>query len=222
MRLPAAIAPLRHGLFRMLWSANVVVSLGVWMQNTGAGWLMTSLSPNPFTVSMVQAATIMPVFLLALPAGALADIIDKRRLILGTQTWMLAAAALLAILTYFHATGALGLLALTFAIGVGSAMNSPAWGSVMAEVVPRQRPRAGDRAERRRLQPGARGRPGDRRRARGGRRPGAGVRAERRLLHRGDRRAAHLAPAHPAQRRCRASTSSAPCAWACGSCATPR
>ena len=137
MRLPAAIAPLRHGLFRMLWSANVVVSLGVWMQNTGAGWLMTSLAPNPFTVSMVQAATIMPVFLLALPAGALADIIDKRRLILATQSWMLAAAAALAILTYFHWTGALGLLAFTFAIGAGSAMNSPAWGSVMAEVVPR-------------------------------------------------------------------------------------
>jgi MFS family permease len=137
MPLPAAIAPLRHPLFRLLWSANVVVSLGVWMQNTGAGWLMTSLAPNPFTVSMVQAATIMPVFLLALPAGALADIIDKRRLILGTQSWMLAAAAVLAVLTYFGATGALGLLALTFAIGVGSAMNSPAWGSVMAEVVPR-------------------------------------------------------------------------------------
>ena len=137
MRLPAAIAPLRHPLFRMLWSANVVVSLGVWMQNTGAGWLMTTLQPDPFTVSMVQAATIMPVFLLALPAGALADIIDKRRLILGTQSWMLAAAATLAVLTYFGATGAVGLLALTFAIGVGSAMNSPAWGSVMAEVVPR-------------------------------------------------------------------------------------
>ena len=116
----------------------MVVSLGVWMQNTGAGWLMTSLAPDPFTVSMVQAATILPVFLLALPAGALADIVDKRRLILGTQSWMLLAAATLAVLTYSGLTGTLGLLALTFAIGVGSAMNNPAWGSVMAEVVPRQ------------------------------------------------------------------------------------
>ncbi len=90
MRLPPALVPLRHKVFRMLWTANVVVSLGVWMQNTGAGWLMTSLSPNPLTVSMVQAATILPVFLLALPAGALADIIDKRLFIIGTQTWMLA------------------------------------------------------------------------------------------------------------------------------------
>ena len=137
MALPPALAPLRHQLFRMLWGANVVGSLGVWMQNTGAGWLMTTLSPDPLTVSLVQAATIVPVFLLALPAGALADIVDKRRLLVGTQIWMLSAAALLTGLTYGGMTGAWGLLALTFAIGIGSAVNSPAWGSVMAEAVPR-------------------------------------------------------------------------------------
>ena len=93
--LPCRHAPLRHPLFRLLWSANVVVSLGVWMQNTGAGWLMTSLSPDPLVVTMVQAATIMPIFLLALPAGAFADIVDRRLFILGTQTWMLLAAATL-------------------------------------------------------------------------------------------------------------------------------
>lgn len=138
MRLPAAIAPLRHRLFRMLWTANLVVSMGVWMQNTGAGWLMATLAPDALTVSLVQAATILPVFMLALPAGALADTIDKRFFIIGTQSWMLAAAALLALLTFAGLTGTWGLLALTFAIGAGSAMNSPAWGSVMAEVVPRQ------------------------------------------------------------------------------------
>jgi MFS family permease len=137
MALPPALAPLRHKLFRMLWTANVVASLGVWMQNTGAGWLMTTLSPDALTVSLVQAATIIPIFLLALPAGALADIIDKRRLLVATQLWMLCAAALLTALTYAGLTGAWGLLALTFAIGIGSAVNSPAWGSVMAEVVPR-------------------------------------------------------------------------------------
>lgn len=138
MRLPAALAPLRHKLFRMLWTANLVVAMGVWMQNTGAGWLMTTLAPDALTVSLVQAATILPVFLLALPAGALADTIDKRLFIVGTQSWMLVAAALLAVLTFAGLTGAWSLLALTFAIGAGSAMNSPAWGSVMAEVVPRQ------------------------------------------------------------------------------------
>ena len=138
MRLPPALVPLRHRLFRILWGANIVVALGVWMQNTGAGWLMTSLSPDPLTVSMVQAATILPVFLLALPAGAIADIVDKRLFIVGTQCWMLAAAAVLAVITYLGQTTAASLLLLTFAIGIGAAMNAPAWGSVMAEVVPRK------------------------------------------------------------------------------------
>ena len=137
MALPSALIPLRHPLFRMLWTANVVVSLGVWMQNTGAGWLMTTLDPDPLSVSMVQAATILPIFLLALPAGAIADIIDRRLFILVTQGWMLLAAGVLAVLTYAGLTGSWSLLALTFAIGIGTAMNAPAWGSVMAEAVPR-------------------------------------------------------------------------------------
>jgi MFS family permease len=137
MALPAALAPLRHRLFRVLWLANVVVSLGVWMQNTGAGWLMATLTPDALMVSMVQAATITPVFLLALPAGAIGDIVDRRLLILVTQTWMLGSAALLTGLTLGGVTGPWGLLALTFAIGLGSAINNPSWGSVMAEAVPR-------------------------------------------------------------------------------------
>src|SRR5579871_64210 len=64
MRLPAALVPLRNSTFRTLWLANVVAWLGTWLQNTGAGWLMTTLAPHPFIVAMVQAATIMPVFLL--------------------------------------------------------------------------------------------------------------------------------------------------------------
>ena len=63
MRLPPALAPLRHPTFRMLWIANVVTSVGTWFQNTGAGWLMTTLSPDPLTVSLVQAATILPMCL---------------------------------------------------------------------------------------------------------------------------------------------------------------
>ncbi len=138
MALPAALLPLRHKLFRMLWITNLVVSLGVWMQNTGAGWLMTTLAPDALTVSLVSAATILPVFLLALPAGALADIVDKRLFIIATQSWMLLAAAVLALLTYAGWTGAPVLLMLTFAIGLGAAMNNPAWGTVMSEAVPRR------------------------------------------------------------------------------------
>ena len=92
MRLPAALVPLRNGTFRHLWIASVIGWLGTWLQNTGAGWLMTSLAPEPIIVAMVQAATIMPVFLLALPGGALADIVDRRVFLLGTQIWTILAA----------------------------------------------------------------------------------------------------------------------------------
>ncbi len=138
MRLPAALAPLRLKVFRLLWTANVVVSLGVWLQNTGAGWLMATLAPSPLMVSLVQAATILPTFLLALPAGAIADILDKRRFILATQVWMAAAAAALTVATILGRTDTVMLLAFTFAIGAGAAVNSPAWGSVLIEVVPRR------------------------------------------------------------------------------------
>lgn len=137
MRLPAALKPLEHPVFLSLFAANLVTSLGTWMQNTGAGWLMTILRPNALTVSLVQAATILPACLLALPAGALADIVDRRRFLILTQVGMLAAAALLAALTWFGAIDAWILLALTFAIGVGSAMNSPAWQAIIPDTVPR-------------------------------------------------------------------------------------
>jgi MFS family permease len=138
MKLPAALTPLRHPLFRMIWLANLVAWVGFWMQNTGAGWLMTSLAPDAFTVSLVQAATILPVFLFALPAGALADTVDRRLFILCTQFWLLAMGAILALITYSGAIDAWWLLVLTFAIGTGGAINNPALGSVMSETVPRK------------------------------------------------------------------------------------
>src|ERR1700759_1524350 len=138
MRLPAALLPLRNPTFRTLWLANVVAWLGTWLQNTGAGWLMTTLAPEPFIVAMVQAATIMPVFLLALPGGALADIVDRRVFLLGTQVWTILAASLLAILTLLHLMTAGWLLVLTFAIGIGSALTQPAWSAIVPELVPRE------------------------------------------------------------------------------------
>jgi MFS family permease len=137
MRLPAALLPLRHTVYRRLWVAYVITSLGTWLQNTGAGWLMTSLDPAPLLVAMVQAATILPAFLLALPGGALADIVDRRRFLIGTQSWTMLVAALLAALTLAHQTGAWGLLALTFGIGIGSALTAPAWSAIVPELVPR-------------------------------------------------------------------------------------
>ncbi len=122
----------------MLWTANVVTALGTWMQNTGAGWLMTSLSPDALSVSLVQAATIVPTILLALPAGALADTVDRRLFMLGCQVWTMLAATALAVLTYAHLIDAVGLITLTFAIGMGTAMYQPGWGATVPEVVPRQ------------------------------------------------------------------------------------
>jgi len=137
MRMPAAFVPLRHPAFRLLWFANLIANTGMWMQNTGAGWLMTSLAPSPIMVSMVQVASLLPVFLLALPAGALADIVDRKRFLLVAQAWVAACGLVLAVLTFSGSLGPWGLIALTFAIGAGTAMNSPAWSATTPEVVPR-------------------------------------------------------------------------------------
>ena len=138
MRLPPALVPLRNGTFRTLWLASVVVWLGTWLQNTGAAWLMTTLAPQPLVVAMVQAATIMPVFLLALPGGAMADIVDRRVFLIGTQIWTVASAILLAALTLSGEMTAGWLLVLTFCIGIGSALTAPAWSAIIPELVPRE------------------------------------------------------------------------------------
>jgi MFS family permease len=132
----SAWSPFRHGLFRALWIAALVSNVGTWMQNVGAAWLMTSLAPSPIMVALVQTATSLPVFLVGLPAGALADVVDRRRLLLVTQTWMLVAAALLAALSFADVMSSTTLLALTFALGIGAALNAPTWQAITSEVVP--------------------------------------------------------------------------------------
>ena len=131
-------APLVHSWFRWLWIANAVSNIGTWMQNVGAAWMMTTLAPSALLVALVQTATNLPVFLLGIPAGAIADIVDRRKLLLITQGWMLAAAAALGILTLAGATGPWTLLWLTFALGLGSTMNGPAWQAIMPELVPKK------------------------------------------------------------------------------------
>jgi MFS family permease len=138
-RPDAAWAPLREPLFRSLWVAAVVSYTGTWMQNVGAGWLMTQLTTSPLMVGLVQAAAAVPVFLVVLPAGALADMVDRRRLLLFTQGWMVFAAAALGILTLSGAVNPWVLLLFTFAMGVGAVMNDPAWQAITPEVVSPQR-----------------------------------------------------------------------------------
>ena len=134
----SAWSPLRQPLFRMLWIAAVASNIGTWMQNVGGVWLMTSLTPSPLMVALMQTATSLPVFLVGLPAGALADIVDRRRLLLFWQGWMLVAALALAVTTFLGATTPWLLLFLTFMLGLGTAMNAPAWQAIVPELVPRQ------------------------------------------------------------------------------------
>lgn len=133
----SAWSPLKISVFRALWIATIAGNVGTWMQNVGASWMMTSLSTSPFFVSLVQTATSLPIFMLALPAGALADVVDRRRLMIFTQLWMLCASATLGILTIFGLVDAYILLFLTFALGIGAALNAPASEAIVPELVPR-------------------------------------------------------------------------------------
>ena len=131
------LAPLHHVTFRWLWIASAVSNIGTWMQNVGAAWLMALLSPSPLLVALVQTATSLPVFLLGIPAGAIADIVDRRKLLIWTQTWMLGAAGILGVTTIAGHISPWSLLLLTFALGIGSAMNGPAWNAFVPQLVRR-------------------------------------------------------------------------------------
>lgn len=130
-------SPLRLSVFRWLWIATLASNVGTWMHDVGAGWLMTSLTPSAVMVALVQTATSLPVFLLALPAGALSDIVDRRRYLIVVQVWMAMMAAFLAIISFLDAISAWLLIALTFAMGIGTAMTMPAWSAITPELVPR-------------------------------------------------------------------------------------
>lgn len=133
-----AESPLRIPLFRMLWLATLISNVGTWMQEVANAWLMTTLAPDPLMVSLVQAANTLPMFLLALPAGALADVLDRRRLLLGTQTFMMLAAAVMAVLTMTGRMNPWLLLLCSFYLSVGTALNSPGWHAVTPEIVPKE------------------------------------------------------------------------------------
>lgn len=132
----SAWAPLGEPLFRSLWIASVISYTGTWMQNVGAGWLMTQMTLNPLMVGLVQAAAALPVFLVILPAGALADMVDRRKFLLLTQGWMVLASGTLGILTLTSCVHPWVLLLFTFLLGFGAVMNDPAWQAITPELVP--------------------------------------------------------------------------------------
>jgi MFS family permease len=139
---PSAFAPLANRAFLALWTANLLSNTGGWMAMTGAAWEMTSLTPEPIFVALLAAASTLPMFLFCFPAGILADRFDRRLYIIGCQVWMMAVAATMAVLAFVGLLDHWSLLALAFCLGLGNAMNAPAWHAIVPEIVsgPQLRP----------------------------------------------------------------------------------
>ena len=127
--------PLRVSLFRRILAASLIADLGSFMQSVGAAWLMVSMQAGPFYVALTQTASTLPFFLFALPAGSLGDIVDRRKLIVYAEAWMLAVAIALAAITLAGAMSPWLLLALMLALSAGQAMESPSWRAVLPELV---------------------------------------------------------------------------------------
>ena len=138
METPAALAPLKGPVFRGLWLAWLAANLTMWMNDVAAAWLMTSLTTSPVMVALVQTASTLPVFLLGLPSGALADIVDRRRYFAATQLWVSVNALVLAGFSLAGALTAELLLLLTFTNGVGLALRWPVFSAIVPQVVTRQ------------------------------------------------------------------------------------
>ena len=135
---PSFWSPFRHRVYRWLWLATVVANTGTWMYNAAAGWLMTSLSPSPLLVSLVQVANSLPMFLFALPAGALADIIDKRRFILALEILIAVFSGVFALLVSLDLVTPGTLLVFMFLVAFFAALEAPAWQAIVPQLVPKR------------------------------------------------------------------------------------
>nr|MDJ0655471.1 MFS transporter [Xanthomonadales bacterium] len=133
----SAWAPFGIGAFALLWTAGLVSNIGTWIHDVGAGWLMTTLNPSPAVVTLVQAATTLPIFLFALLAGTLADRVDKRRLLIQVNLILFVVISILAALVAMERMTPTLLIGFTFLIGTGAAFLAPAWQAVVPELVPR-------------------------------------------------------------------------------------
>lgn len=134
---PSAFSPLRQPVFAVLWAATILGNIGTFMRDVASAWLVTDLSGSPSAVAMIQVAGTLPIFLLAIPAGVLSDIVDRRKLLIGVQILLgLISAALLALALANRLTVEI-LVGLTFLGGVGAALMGPTWQSIVPELVPK-------------------------------------------------------------------------------------
>lgn len=133
----SALAPFRHGIFRAVWSASLVSNFGGLIQGVGAAWMMTTIATSSYQVALVQASTTLPIMLFALVAGAIADSFNRRKVMLVAQSFMLVVSALLTLFTWFGWMTPWTLLAFTFLIDSGTALNSPSWQASVGDMVPR-------------------------------------------------------------------------------------
>ena len=140
---PSAFAPFRYPAFRAIWVANLASNMGSTIQAVAAAWLMTELTNSHLLIALVQAGATIPIMLLGIFAGAIADNFDRRRVMLAAQTGMLIVSTLLTLTTYMGAITPLTLLFFTLAVGCGTALNGPAWqASVRLQVGPKDLPQA--------------------------------------------------------------------------------
>ncbi|HJV49115.1 MAG TPA: MFS transporter [Geothrix sp.] len=136
-------APLRNRLFLAIWIAAMASNVGTWVQSVGEKWLMAELTRSPLLMSLIETGATLPMLLLSMPGGAIADIVDRRRMLLLTQTWMLSAATAMAILSALHLVTPGVLISMSLLLGVGAALNAPAWQASVPDLVPKDQIAAG-------------------------------------------------------------------------------
>lgn len=132
-----SFAPLRQPVFAVLWAATVLGNTGSFMRDVASSWLVTDLSPSPAAVAMIQAAATLPIFLLAIPAGVLSDILDRRRFLIAIQIALALVSLSLLLMSRSGVLTIEYLIALTFAGGIGAALIGPTWQSIVPELVPK-------------------------------------------------------------------------------------
>src|SRR2546422_4125394 len=129
-------SPFGQRVFAVIWTATLISNIGGWMYAAAAGWLMTSLDSSPLVVSLVQVAATLPIFLFAMPAGALTDSLDKRRFLLWGEGFIAVTSALMAGLVWLDLVTAPRLLVLAFLVSAGDALTAPPWQAVVPLLVP--------------------------------------------------------------------------------------